>query len=154
MRVEWLARLLRRHGPTARERLMRLLDGLSDAQLARLERGLWRRALLRGLALGLPTRFNPDGAGGLRARIEARFPHPDHLDPDRFDIVIDGGRCQVQRGVSADPDAICTVGVADLIRLTRGSTTLTVLWVSGQLTLDGDPYLLLKLPDLFSGRRP
>ncbi|MGH3646528.1 MAG: SCP2 sterol-binding domain-containing protein [Micromonosporaceae bacterium] len=156
MRVEWIARLIRSTNLTARgrARLMRVLDGLTDAHLARLERGMWRRLLLRGLAIGLPTRFNPRSAGDLRARIEARFPHPDGLEPDRFDIEIADGQCRVHRRAHPDPDAVCTIGVADLLHLTRGTTTLTVLWVSGQLTLDGDPYVLLKLPDLFSGPRP
>lgn len=153
MRVEWIGRLVARTGVVARgrDRLMRLLAGLSDEQLARLERGLRRRLLLRGLALGLPTRFNQRIAGDLHARIEARFPHPDGLDPDRYEIQIANGQCVVRRATTADPDLTCTIGVADLLRLTRGSTTLPVLWVSGHLDLDGDPYLLWKLPDLFSG---
>ncbi|MGH3712174.1 MAG: SCP2 sterol-binding domain-containing protein [Micromonosporaceae bacterium] len=153
MRREWIRQLLRAANSqgSGRDRLARLLDELSDQQLDQLERGMWRKLLLGGLARGLPTRFSARRAGDLQARIEARFPHPDGLDPDRFEIQIADGRCLVRRGAAADPDMTCTITIADLLRLSRGSTNLMILWVRGDLKLDGDPYLMWKLPDLFAG---
>jgi hypothetical protein len=139
-------------GSGPRARLVALIAGLSDERLARLERGRWRGILLRGLAIALPTRFNPRRAGEMTATIAVAFPHPDRTDPDRFKVRVADGRCRVHRGPSDDPDLALEIGVADLIRLVTGRTSVAVLWVSGELDITGDPMLLVKLPDVFSGR--
>ncbi|MGH3682877.1 MAG: SCP2 sterol-binding domain-containing protein, partial [Natronosporangium sp.] len=135
------------------QRMIRILAGLSESQIARLERGLPRRALLWLAAAGLLLRFNPAEAGDLAATLELRLLRPDGGDPDPVAIVIANGRCRVRRHAAAKPDASCAVSIGDLIRLTTGATKLHILWLSGDLVTSGDTDLFLRFPSLFSGRR-
>lgn len=135
------------------QRVIRVLAGLSDARIARLERGLPRRALLWLVAIALPLRFNPAEAGDLSATLQLRLRHPDGGEPDPVAIVIANGRCRVRRHAAAKPDASCTAGIGDLIRLATGAAKPHILWLSGDLVTSGDTDLFLRFPTLFGGRR-
>lgn len=136
-----------------RHRVIRFLAGLSDAQIARLERGLPRRVLLWLVAVALPLRFNAAEAGDLAATLELRLLRPDGGDPDPLVIVITDGRCRVRHHAAATPDASCVASVSDLIRLATGAAKPHILWLSGDLVTTGDTDLFLRFPRLFSGRR-
>src|SRR5262249_19110052 len=124
----------------------RLIAGLRDDQLARLERGPLRSLILRSLPIAMPLMFSRKAARGLRGppltgTIELAIRKASGK-PDVFAVAIDGRRCRVRRGRAARPGASIEIGLGDLVRMGSGSVDpaafLAERFADGRIALKGD----------------
>ena len=90
-----------------------------------------------------------DQAHDLDATFELRVRDPRGAEPDRFELRVLEGRCQVRSGAARDPGAVATLGADDMIRLASGAVGWPALLANGRLELSGDPFLALRFPMLF-----
>lgn len=142
---------------TTRERIQeRLGDGIarvvarrSDEQLGRLERGPARHAMLGVVARALPHRFDAEAARDLEAVYDLRIRDAAGGDGDRLEVVISDGRCEVHVRAGERAGATVRIGAADLVRVASGAVGWPELLGSGRLEVDGDPFLVLRFPNLF-----
>ncbi|RLK60292.1 SCP2 sterol-binding domain-containing protein [Actinokineospora cianjurensis] len=75
-------------------------------------------------------------ADDLRAVVHWRFTGPD--GEDRFETVIDRGRCTSGPDPTADPRVTITIDPADFLRAVTGAAALPVLFLSGRVKVKGD----------------
>jgi hypothetical protein len=66
-----------------------------------------------------------------------------------FGVRVEQGRMRISPGAPADPGAIATLYLRDLLRLATGATGWPQLLAAGRLELAGDPFLALRFPGLF-----
>lgn len=90
------------------------------------------------LAFHLRVTFDPDAAGDLSAVYELR------LDDDRFTVHIGGGRIEVSRALTAEPDAVIEASVAAFTRLISGEQR----W-HDSVVVEGDKPVARRLARLF-----
>lgn len=133
-------------------RQARFVAGLGDDQLAFIERGLVRRALVRAVAIALPLKFRKSVGGDIDGVLELRFIDPRGGAADRVQLVMRNGRCRGSRGGSARPDATATMRLADLVRLGAGAADGGWLAHDGRVVLSGDPFLFVRFPSAFGLR--
>lgn len=100
------------------------------------------------LILALRTTFDPEAAGGLRARYELR------LGADRFHAEVSDGRVELARGHADRPDATVETDLATLRELVFGGRPLADAVRSGDLTLEGDQEAVARFLGLFPRPRP
>src|SRR4051794_2958946 len=79
---------------------------------------LWRRHCARNLVHGLPRRFVPERARNVCAVVEFRV-ETDEQHFERFQLVINGGRCSLAR-LPRTPTATIAIGLEDLAALLEG----------------------------------
>jgi hypothetical protein len=136
----------------------RLIAGPADGRLARLERGVPRAIVLGALPLALRLLFSRKAARGLdgvplNGTVELAIRRPDGGEPDRFEVVIGGGRCGARRGAASNPGARVEIGLADMVRLGSGAVDpgffLADGIAAGRVALKGDVFLFLAFPNVF-----
>jgi putative sterol carrier protein len=101
----------------------------------------------------LPTYFDPDQAGQLAVVFEWRIGHGSG-PPDRYQLVIEAGRCQVDKDGFAKPEAVLSADWLDFMRLMLGDVTATKLFLRGRLKIEGNVLLASRLKGLFCTPRP
>ena len=133
--VRWFSR---RVGAARRERLARAL------------RAPARRRLLLGLIFtAMPRAVRRSAREGERVVIEWRVTGRRDGHPDVRQLVIGDGSAALFPGEQRDPDLVITVGGVDLLLVATGNASAPALFVRGELEIDGDPWLALRLPTLF-----
>ncbi|MBB4939546.1 DNA-binding HxlR family transcriptional regulator [Streptosporangium album] len=100
------------------------------------------------LVLALKTTFDPDAAGGLRARYELR------LGADRFDARVADGRLDLVRGAADRPDAAIEADAATLRSVVFGGRHLDDALGSGDLRIEGDRRAATRFVGLFPRPMP
>lgn len=135
-----------------RERVRRLSRGAlrrGDRQLARLDRGVARRALLAALPRAMPTQFVPAAADGFDGTIALCIRSRNGGPPARYEIRVAHGRCTVRRVAVPAVGTTITVAGSDLVRLAGGAAAWPRLLGEGRLEIEGDPFVALRFPALF-----
>lgn len=136
----------------AASRVARAVAARTDEQLRVVGRGPVRRAVLWTIMRVLPTRIDRAAARELDAVIEFRIRPPGGATgavPDRYELVVDHGRCRVRHRPSERASVTLTLGGSDLVRLATGAASWPQLLGDGRLQLSGDPFLALRFPMLF-----
>ncbi|WP_433667700.1 hypothetical protein ACQP06_28515 [Nocardia sp. CA-136227] len=134
------------------------IAGRTPAQLAKLESGPLRRAVLAALPIAMRLLF--DGAatralGGepLAGTLELNILRPGERGSDPFEIVIRNGRCRIARKASARASSRVTIGLADMVRMGSGAVDpgrfIAEGMTSGRIVMTGDPFLFLAVPNVF-----
>ena len=131
----------------ARGRYLLIRAGTRIAELD--QRRLGHRLLLVAVPHALRRRFDPRAATDLAATLELRIRHPGGDPPQRFTLLVRDRRCHVNPGAAPNPHATATLGGDDLVRLASGAVGWPELLAAGRLELAGDPYLGLRVPNLF-----
>lgn len=99
---------------------------------------------------GMPTGFNPDAAGDLRAEIQFVISGE---GGGRWVISIAEGRCQVRRGESIAP-VLTIESPGDVwVKIARGEIDRPRALMEGLYKVKGDMNILTKMPKLFGARR-
>ena len=74
--------------------------------------------------------------------------------PDVRQLVIEG-EAEVVRGAQREPDLTFTIDGVDFLLLVTGNASGPALFVRGEIEMDGDPWLAMRLPGMFAlGSRP
>jgi predicted lipid carrier protein YhbT len=73
--------------------------------------------------------------------------------PDVRQLVIEDGHASVLRGEPREADLELTVSAADLLLLASRDADGGALFLRGELQVDGDPWLAMRLPRFFGRRR-
>jgi hypothetical protein len=136
-------------GLRAATRLARIVAGLSDDQLAPLERGPLRRLVIATLPLSLRLLFRRRRAHDVDGVIELRLLDPAGGDPDCVAVAVRHGRCAARGRPAPRPTATLTVGIGDLVRMATGAVSSPSLVQAGRLRLMGDVFLVMRFPSLF-----
>jgi SCP-2 sterol transfer family len=120
------------------------------ARLAKLDqRWLPHRLIVWAMPLAITKRFDPRVATDLEAIFELRVRDQHGGEPACFALLVCNGRCEARSGQAANPQATATLGADDMIRLASGGVGWPELLSTGRLELRGDPFLGLRLPNLF-----
>jgi predicted lipid carrier protein YhbT len=74
--------------------------------------------------------------------------------PDVRQLVIEAGAAEVLPGEPREADLTLTMDAVDFLLLATGNASGPALFVRGDVELDGDPWLAMRLPRVFGvGRR-
>ncbi|SHE57119.1 SCP2 sterol-binding domain-containing protein [Streptoalloteichus hindustanus] len=107
-----------------------------DAVMARPE---LRALVLDEVFRRMAVHFRADRAGDTRGVVHFRITGAATEDGfDRYQVVIEDGRCDVGRGHGGDPRATVTLGPAEFLRLATGNASAPVLFMTGKLKVRGD----------------
>lgn len=135
-----------------RERARRLARSAlrhGDRHLARLDRGIARRALLAALPRAMPMQFVPAAAEGFDGTIALCVRSRNGGPAARYEIRVARGRCAVRRVAAPAAGTTITVAGSDLVRLAGGAAAWPRLMGEGRLEIEGDPFVALRFPALF-----
>jgi hypothetical protein len=136
-------------GDAGRVRALEVLRR-GGTRVARLDRGtVSHRALVQAVTRAMPRRFDSSAAGDLDATFELRLRDPRGGEPDRFELKISGGSCELRPGAATNPAVTVTVGADDAVLLASGAVGWPELLSNGRLVLGGDPFLAIRFPKLF-----
>ena len=111
-----------------------------------------KRAPLDELFAEAARRFDPGSAGALKAIFEWRVELAD-APPACYQLTVDGGTCSAHRDGSAEPSAVLTLPLSDLIDLVAGRVTASRLLLAQRLRIKGNVLLAARLPGLFDAHR-
>lgn len=126
---------------------------------ARLERWLVRPAIrrtaLRIVFAYMPRvlsrrRIEKEGTVVVEWRITGR---PDG-QIDLRQLVIDDGTAVVVPGDPLEEDLAVTVDLVDVLLLGTGNANGAAMFMKGDISIDGDPWLAMRLPQLFGFKPP
>jgi AcrR family transcriptional regulator/putative sterol carrier protein len=123
-----------------------------DERLAEELRGN-RDRLLDGIFQRMAESFNPEPAGNLEVVVEWRIEGREDGGHDRFQLVIAGKTCRVDRDGDADPDVTFTMDGYDFLRLVSGDASGPELFTFGLMKVDGDQVVAAQVPRLFGATR-
>lgn len=108
-----------------------------------------RRALLGLIFRAMPHAIRERALERERVVIEWRITgRPD----DRHDVrqlVIEHGAALMVRGEPREADLVLTLDGVDLLLLATGNASAPALFVKGAVQVDGDPWLAMRLPQIF-----
>ncbi len=101
------------------------------------------------MPLVMRLRFKRKLARDVEGVVEFRWLQP-HGDVPRFmEIRVSDGRCRIRHVQSDRPTAVMSVGVADLIRMGAGAVATPTLIDEGRMRLNGDMFMIMRIPELF-----
>lgn len=98
----------------------------------------------------MPTTLRADRARTTRTVAEWRITGRDDGGHDRFQVIVEAGRCAVERDGAADPHVTFTIGPVDFLRLITGGADPARLFLFGRLRVKGDLVLAARLPAWFA----
>ena len=98
----------------------------------------------------MPATLRPDKARAARAVAEWRITGREDGGHDRFQVIVEDGRCVVERDGTADADVTFTIGPVDFLRLITGGADPAKLFLFGRLRVKGDLMLAARLPTWFA----
>jgi DNA-binding HxlR family transcriptional regulator len=142
----------RRLGPPAGARVYELTDWGLELEPVITQLGRWgaRSSPAPGAGLGadalvlaLRTLFDPDAAGGHRARYDLR------LGADRFRVEVAGGRLEAVRGEAPEPDATIETDPGTLAAVLWHGRDLAGALSSGEMRVQGSAPAVARLLRLF-----
>lgn len=113
-----------------------------------------RDAALDEIFRRMGERFSPARAKGVEAVAEWRVRGRRGGGHDRFQLLMGGGECRVERDGRAKPDVVFTIGAADFARLVSGHAGGAALSTFGRLKIDGDVMLAARVPSFFERGAP
>jgi putative sterol carrier protein len=121
------------------DQLAQLAAGATDEQLAEgMSDPEARQQILDEIFRRMSEHVEPDKAKGSDAVLH--FKITDHPDGghDHYEVVLDGGECTVSETPEGEPKVTFTIPPAAFLRLVSGAQPGPVLFMSGQLKIEGD----------------
>lgn len=92
--------------------------------------------------------YRPDRAASVRAVVHWRFPDSDG-GYDRFETIMENGRCTASRACTRDARATITLDAPDFVKLITGNASAPMLFMTGKLHVNGDLAFAAGLIGLF-----
>ncbi|MCP2261804.1 SCP-2 sterol transfer family protein [Streptoalloteichus tenebrarius] len=87
----------------------------------------------------METHFRADRAGSTRAVVHFRLTGaPGEDGYDRYEVVIEDGRCAITKGHTRQARATITLAPAEFLRLATGVASAPVLFMTGKVRVRGD----------------
>ena len=99
---------------------------------------------------GMPATFNPSAAGDLRAEIQFDISGE---GGGKWVLSIAEGRCQVRKGEAGSPALTIESPGEVWVKIVRGEIDRPKALMEGLYKIRGDMKLLVRMPQLFGGRR-
>ena len=96
-----------------------------------------RELILSGIFESMPGRVNPERAPSGQFVSEWRITGGEE-GPDRWQVVITQGECQIIRDGRFAPDVTFTVGALDFVKLVTGNASGPRLFFFGRIKVEGD----------------
>ena len=129
----------------------RLIGRASKVQLAEvLAKPVLRARILDEIFRRMQSHLRAEKAGSVSAVVHWRFPDvPGGDSYDRYETVIDHGRCTTSRDRSQSPRVTITVCPYDFLRLITSNASAPVLFMTGKLKVRGDLAFAASMMGLF-----
>jgi putative sterol carrier protein len=149
MTAQQTKRRRRRPADVVADLFARNVASASDQQLERGMRGWRRRPLLRQIFRQMPKSLNRGAAEGVSAVVEFRIGGRRDGAEDRYQAVIEDGRCFTTRRVEREATMTLRMDAVTFIKMITGVATGPELFMTGKLAIEGDLMLAARMPSLF-----
>jgi putative sterol carrier protein len=129
----------------------RNLGQATDEQLAELMAGEMREQILTEIFRRMVEHFRADSGRDVDAVIHWRIGGRADGGHDEYETVIRGGACEAHRGFESEGARVTfTIGGADFLKLVTGNAAGPMLFMSGQLKIEGDLMFAASAASLFT----
>jgi putative sterol carrier protein len=118
-----------------------LAAGMADEQV----RGL----VLGGIFSQMAEHFDGQKAGDTEAVLEWRILDKPGGGDDRYQVVVTGGNCTVEKDGEHAPRVTFTLKPVDFLKLVTGNAAGPMLFMTGKLKIDGDLMFAATVQSLF-----
>ncbi|GGM58027.1 sterol-binding protein [Longimycelium tulufanense] len=98
-----------------------------------------REPILDEVFRRMETHFRTEKAGATSSVMHFRITGGRGEDGlDRYEAVIEDGKCSINKGTTRDARATVTLGPAEFLKLATGNASAPVLFMTGKLKVNGD----------------
>ncbi len=108
-----------------------------------------RAMVLDGIFSQMETHFDGEKAGGTEAVIEWRILDKPGGGYDRYQVVVTGGTCAVEKDGGHAPRVTFKLKPVDFLKLVTGSAMGPLMFMTGKLKIDGDLMFAATVQSLF-----
>jgi len=118
-----------------------LAAGMADAQV--------RALVLDGIFTQMAEHFHGEQAGHTEAVIEFQILEKPGGGHDRYQVIVTGGTCAVEKDGEHAPRVTFTLKPVDFLKLVTGNALGPVMFMTGKLKIDGDLMFAAGVQSLF-----
>jgi putative sterol carrier protein len=118
-----------------------LAAGMADEQV--------RTMVLDGIFTQMAEHFSAEKAGETEAVIEWRILDKPGCCEDRYQVVVTGGTCTVEKDGGHAPRVTFTLKPVDFLKLVSGNAAGPMMFMTGKLKIDGDLMFAAGVQSLF-----
>jgi len=108
-----------------------------------------REMVLDGIFSQMEEHFHGERAGHTEAVIEWRIKDKPGGGADRYQVVITGGTCSVEKDGGHAPRVTFELGAVDFLKLVSGNAGGPMMFMTGKLKIDGDVMFAAGVQGLF-----
>lgn len=108
-----------------------------------------RALVLDGIFGQMEEHFHGEKAGHTEAVIEWRILDRPGGGEDRYQVIITGGTCSVEKDGEHAPRVTFTMKPVDFLKLVTGSSAGPMMFMTGKLKIDGDLMFAASVQSLF-----
>ena len=108
-----------------------------------------RTLVLDGIFSQMEQHFDGEKAGHTEAVIEWRIRDRPGGGEDRYQVVVTGGTCSVEKDGEHAPRVTFTVKPVDFLKLVTGASAGPMMFMTGKLKIDGDLMFAAGVQSLF-----
>jgi putative sterol carrier protein len=129
----------------------RRVGGARRDRLEHAMRGPWRRRLVLGVIFrAMPRAVRRKALERERSVIEWRIGGRRDGRSEVRQLVIEDGAAALLEGEPRDADLVLMIDGVDFLLLATGNANGAELFVRGEISFEGDPWLAMRLPRLFA----
>ena len=108
-----------------------------------------RALVLDGIFSQMEEHFHGEKAGHTEAVIEWRIRDRPGGGEDRYQVVVTGGTCSVEKDGEHAPRVTFTMKPVDFLKLVTGASAGPMMFMTGKLKIDGDLMFAASVQSLF-----
>ncbi len=108
-----------------------------------------REMVLEGIFSQMAEHFDGQKAGSTEAVIEWRILDRPGGGHDRYQVVVTGGTCSVEKDGAHAPRVTFTLKPVDFLKLVTGNAAGPMMFMTGKLKIDGDVMFAAGVQGLF-----
>ena len=108
-----------------------------------------RALVLDGIFSQMEEHFHGEKAGHTEAVIEWRILDRPGGGEDRYQVIITGGTCSVEKDGEHAPRVTFTMKPVDFLKLVTGASAGPMMFMTGKLKIDGDLMFAASVQSLF-----
>ena len=118
-----------------------LAAGMADEQM--------RRLVLDGIFSQMEEHFHGEKAGHTEAVIEWQITDRPGGGVDRYQVIVTGGTCSVEKDGDHSPRVTFKLKPVDFLKLVTGNAAGPMMFMTGKLKIDGDLMFAAGVQSLF-----